>query len=344
MNNLLTMVMISAILFSGCENEPAPAPDNNEVETPPLKIEDYYPFTENTKYIYEGEGNEFAYMTTYIDYIKDNRIQTRTDNGGTEMVKVIEMGDGQLVQLLNRGETYFRENFTDDEYAEGEVLLKEPLEEGSSWKNGDNSTSTITNTAKEVVTLMGNYEAIEVTTENPQGKRVDYYAKDMGLIKTVNTGEGYEVSSTLSSIEKDQPFIQTITLYYPDVDGITINTVEVQISFNTNDDPKDIIEKNIKDLSVYEILSPNTKINNLYFDEQSNSVHIDLSKEFITEMNAGSGFEAMILQCLTNTLGTYYQSTDVYITIDDGQYESGHIIIEKGEPSKVDYTNVKQSE
>ena len=239
MNNLLIMIVKSAMLFTGCENEPAPAPDNNEIETPPLKIEDYYPFTENTKYIYEGEGNEFASMTTYIDYIKDNRIQTRTDNGGTEMVKVMEIEDGQLVQLLNRGETYFRENFTDDEYEEGEVLLKEPIEEGSSWKNGDNSTSTITNTAKEVVTLMCNYEAIEVTTENPQGKRVDYYAKDMGLIKTVNTGEGYEVSSTLSSIEKDQPFIQTITLYYPDVDGITINTVEVQKSFNSNHNPKE---------------------------------------------------------------------------------------------------------
>lgn len=342
MNKIITMVIISAMLLTGCANEANPPDDNNE--TPSLKIENYYPFTENTKYVYEGEGNEFAFMTTYVDYIKDNRIQTRTDNGGTEIVKVLEIKDGQLLELLNRGETYFRENFTDEEYTSGRILLKEPLEEGNSWTNDSGATSTITNVAKEIVTKMGNFEALEVTTEGKQGKTIDYYAKDTGLIKTVNIGEGYEVSSTISEIIKNQPFIQSITLYYPDVDGITIHAVDVQISFNTNEEPKDIIEKNVKDLSVYEVLGPNTKINDLYFDEQGNSVHIDLSKEFVTEMNAGSGFEAMILQCLTNTLGDYYQVEEVYITIDGGPYESGHIIIEEGEAYKVDYTNVKTTE
>ncbi|WP_312833396.1 GerMN domain-containing protein [Sedimentibacter saalensis] len=342
MNKIITIVIISAMLFTGCANEANPPDDNNE--TPSLKIENYYPFTENTKYVYEGEGNEFAFMTTYVDYIKDNRIQTRTDNGGTEIVKVLEIKDGQLLELLNRGETYFRENFTDEEYTSGRILLKEPLEEGNSWTNDSGATSTITNVAKEIVTKMGNFEALEVTTEGKQGKTIDYYAKDTGLIKTVNIGEGYEVSSTISEIIKNQPFIQSITLYYPDVDGITIHAVDVQISFNTNEEPKDIIEKNVKDLSVYEVLGPNTKINDLYFDEQGNSVHIDLSKEFVTEMNAGSGFEAMILQCLTNTLGDYYQVEEVYITIDGGPYESGHIIIEEGEAYKVDYTNVKTTE
>lgn len=342
MNKIITMVIISAMLLTGCANEANPPDDNNE--TPSLKIENYYPFTENTKYVYEGEGNEFAFMTTYVDYIKDNRIQTRTDNGGTEIVKVLEKKDGQLLELLNRGETYFRENFTDEEYTSGRILLKEPLEEGNSWTNDSGATSTITNLSKEIVTKMGNFEALEVTTEGKQGKTIDYYAKDTGLIKTVNIGEGYEVSSTISEIIKNQPFIQSITLYYPDVDGITIHAVDVQISFNTNEEPKDIIEKNVKDLSVYEVLGPNTKINDLYFDEQGNSVHIDLSKEFVTEMNAGSGFEAMILQCLTNTLGDYYQVEEVYITIDGGPYESGHIIIEEGEAYKVDYTNVKTTE
>lgn len=343
MSNLITMIIMTAMLFTGCANETIP-PDNNTDETPELKIEDYYPFLENTKYVYEGEGNEFAFMTTYVDYIEDNRIQTRTDNGGTEIVKVLEIKDGQLLELLNRGETYFRENFTDEEYTGGRILLKEPLKEGNSWTNDSGATSTITNVSKEIVTKMGNFEALEVTTEGKQGKTIDYYANGTGLIKTVNIGEGYEVSSTISEIIEDQPFIQSITLYYPDVDGITIHAVDVQISFNTNEEPKDIIEKNVKDLSVYEILGPNTKINDLYFNEQENSVHIDLSKEFVTEMNAGSGFEAMILQCLTNTLGTYYQVEEVYITIDGGPYESGHIIIEKGEAYKVDYTNVKRTE
>ncbi|MEL7649014.1 MAG: GerMN domain-containing protein [Sedimentibacter sp.] len=344
MNNLLPILLALTMIFTGCTRESTPVPGKDEDKPLPLKIEDYYPFTENTKYTYEGEGNEFAFFTTYVDYTDESRIQLRSDNGGTETVKVMELNNGQLTQLLNRGETYFRENFTDNQLQGGRILLKEPLEEGDSWTNDDETTSTITSIDREVVTKIGNYQTIEVTTEGPQGKTTDFYAKDIGLVKTVSEGEGYQVSSTLSSVEKDQPFIQTITLFYPDADGTAINTAAVQISFNTNDNPKDIIEKNIKDLSVYEILSPNAKINELYFDEQENSVHIDLSKEFVTEMNAGSGFEAMILQCLTNTLGTYYQVNDVYITIDNERYESGHIIIEKNEPSKVDFTNVKTAE
>ena len=76
--------------------------------------------------------------------------------------------------------------------------------------------------------------------EGEQGKTVNYYAKDVGLIKTISSGEGYEVSSTLSYIENNMPLIQTITLFYPNTDG-SIDTIDVQIEFSTNDEPKDFI-------------------------------------------------------------------------------------------------------
>jgi len=343
MKKMLSIILMSALILTACENENTDNPGNDVSENPTQTptIEDYYPFIENTKYVYKGEGNEFASLTIFVDYIDDNRIQTRTDNGGTETVKVMEINDGQLVQLFSRGETYFRENFTKNEFSGGKILLKEPLEEGNSWTSDGNLTSTITSISKEVVTSQGNYDALEVTTVGEKGKTVDYYVKDIGLVKIVNTGEGYKVSSTLSSIENNQLFNQSITLYYPNIDGITINAINVQVSFNTNDEPKDVIAKTVKDLSVYELLTTNTKINNLYFNDEENSAHIDLSKDFVSEMNAGAGFEAMILQSITNTLGTYYGVNDVYITIDDGPYESGHIIIDKDESYKVDLSNVK---
>ena len=156
-----------------------------------------------------------------------------------------------------------------------------------------------------------------VTLESDKGKTVNYYAKDVGLVKTVSSGEGYEVSSTLSSVEKNVPLIQTITLFYPNAEA-SIDAVDVQIEFNTNDEPLDVIEKVVKDLSLHELLSPNTKINELYFNEEENSVHIDLSEDFIREMNAGASFEAAMLQSLANTLGNYYGVGEVYLTIDGG--------------------------
>lgn len=338
MKKILLIIILSAMVFASCDMTPKPGePDNQKEE---LSIVDYYPITENTKYSYEGKGNEFAAYTVFVDYAANNRIQTRTNNGGTESVNVLEIKDGQLTLLYSRGETYFRQNFLNNKYDGGKILLKEPLKEGSSWNYDESTTATITGVSKEVVTASGNYEAIEVTLEGEQGKTVDYYAKNVGLVKTIASGDGYEVSSALSSIENDTPLIQTIALYYPDTDGY-LNTIDVQIEFGTNDEPKDVIERIVKDLSVYEILSPHTKINELYYNEEENSVHIDLTENFIRSMNAGASFEALILQSLTNTLGQYYGVNEVYITIDGGPYESGHIIIEEGEPSLVNLENVK---
>lgn len=342
MKRLLLFLILSAMLLASCDSiTPQPEEPNNIQEE--LSIEDYYPINENTKYSYTGKGNEFATYTVFVDYATDSRIQNRMNNGGTESVNVIELKDDQLTLLYSRGETYFRHNFLFNEYEGGKILLKGPLKEGNSWDYDESTTAVITGLSKEVVTPLGNYKAIEVTLEGEQGKTVDYYAKDVGLVKTIASGEGYEISSTLSSIEKNTPLIQTITLYYPNIEGY-LNTIDVQIEFNTNDEPEDVIEKIVKDLSVYEILSPNTKINELFYNEEENSVHIDLTKDFVTEMNAGAGMEAMILQSLTNTLGNYYGVHEVYITIDGGPYESGHIIIHEGEPSLVNYDNVKTEE
>ena len=342
MKKVLLIIIISAMLLASCDNmTPKPGePDNIREE---LSIGDYYPFTENTKYSYEGKGNMFATYTVFVDYATDNRIQTRTNNGGTESVNVLELNDDQLILLYSRGETYFRQNFLNKEYDGGKILLKEPLKEGNSWNYDENTTATITGISKEIITPLGNYKAIEVTLEGEQGKTIDYYSKDVGLVKTIASGEGYEVSSSLSFIESNKPLIQALTLYYPNTDGY-LNTIDVQIEFNTNDEPGDVIEKIVKDLSVYEILSPNTKINNLFYNEEENSVHIDLTEDFVTEMNAGASFEALIIQSLTNTLGRYYGVQEVYITIDGGPYESGHIIIEKGEPSLVNFDNVRTEE
>jgi len=64
-------------------------------------------------------------------------------------------------------------------------------------------------------------------------------------------------------------------------------------------------------------------------------VYIDLNQAFLTEMNAGSGYEAMILQSIANTFGQYYNAQKVYLTIDNKLYESGHISMKKGEFIKV---------
>jgi len=181
----------------------------------------------------------------------------------------------------------------------------------------DGSKRSITNVKVAIKTALANYECIEVTTVRKDSTVKDYYAAKIGLIKTLFSSNGTEVSSTLNKMEKNVPFVQTVKFYYPNGNDSKNYITEKKLSFNTNDITKKIFEKNFKEApskNVGRLISPNTTIKSLYLNKD-NMVYLDLSKEFTKEMNAGSGYESQILQCITNTLGDYYMVKKVYITV-----------------------------
>lgn len=308
-----------------------------------IKIGTYYPFEKNIKYMYAGTGNEYATYSVYVDYISENRQQIRVNNGGTETVKVLENKDGELRLIYSKGESYYRENFTSKINDNPEILLKEPLVEGNSWTLLDGSKRTITNIKAPIVTPLATYECIEVTNVGKESTVKDYYAANIGLVKTLFTSNGMEVSSSLSKMEKDAPFVQTVKFYYPNINDSINYITNKEISFNTNDLTKALMEKNFKEATnenVGNLISPNTKIKSLYLNKD-NMVYLDFSKEFTEDMKVGAGYEGQILQCITNTVGDYYMVKKVYITVEGEPYSSGHILMKKGEAFIVDYKNTK---
>jgi len=44
-------------------------------EPDPLRIEDYYPVKKDTRYVYEGSGNEYASYVIYTDYKTEDGIR-----------------------------------------------------------------------------------------------------------------------------------------------------------------------------------------------------------------------------------------------------------------------------
>ncbi|MBZ9686587.1 GerMN domain-containing protein [Clostridium estertheticum] len=343
---LITSLIFSLVFLSSCSDKKVVVPD--KVKTVPIvtklpsTIKDYFSYGENSEYIYEGKGNEYASYNVFVDYLTENRVQLRTDNGGTEVVKVLENKDGKLTMLLSRAESYYRENLTQSPSNKEEILLKEPLIKGTTWTLSDNRKRYISNVDVYVTTPLGKYKTIEVTTENKEGKNLDYYAPNVGLVKTAFViKDGDEITSSLSKIEKDKALTQTVKFYYPNAVEDKLYFVNKQLSFKTNDITKIIFETAFKDLpkgDLGKVLGPNVKIKSLYLNKD-NTVYVDFTKELVSEMNAGSGFEGMILQCITNTLGAYYGVDKVYITIEGSPYSSGHIIMKKGESFTVDYKN-----
>lgn len=303
-----------------------------------LRVEDYFPIRENTRSVFAGQGNEFAAFDVFIDYATPTKVQQRINNGGTVIVEVIEIVDHKLVKTLSQPETYYRENLL-EKGNQQEILLMEPLKVGTTWIRPDNRTSSITDLAAAVTTPYGSLQALEVTTtaDQPHQKQRDYYVKDLGLVKSVfEVGDdGEEISSSLASIEEGVAMTQAVSFFYPNLNAGKIVYQIKTLDFYTNDITRDRLATAYKTNAPVPVFSPNTRINSLYLN-QDGMVYLDLSRDFLTEMNAGAELEAMMLQSIANTFGNYYGVERVLLTIDNQLYESGHLALKQGEYLTVD--------
>lgn len=349
------LIILSIFMFSGCDKlknlintngiqspsndsgssstDPTPSGDDKaNVISDAYTIKDYFPFKENVKYEYIGKGNEYAAYVASVDFIRDNKLQLRKNNGGTEVVNVLEYKNNQLKLVYSKEECYYREDLTSKPSNKDEVLLKEPLTKGTSWTLSDGRKRYISNTSAPITTLLGSYKALEVTTEENGLKSLDYYVLNNGLVETIYNSTNLEVKSILNKVTPDSELTQVVKLYYPNISNGKIYYSESELSFKTNDLTKLAFEKKFKEAPSKELgtlLGPDVKIKSLYLN--GNTVYVDFTKDFVSEMNAGSGTEALILQCITNTLGDYYKVPKVYITIENSPYSSGHIVMKKGE-------------
>jgi len=302
-------------------------------------IKDFFPIKANTQYVYvyEGKGSDYASYSIFIDYLIGNLIQLRHHDGGMDLVRVLENKDGKLTMLLSR-ESDYRENFMNIPSSNSEILIQEPLIKGTTWTLADNRKRYISNMEANVTTPLGNYKALEVTTEGINAKTLDYYAQNIGLIKTVSTSNGSEISSSLSKIENNALFTQFAEFYYPNIDEHTLHYVLKQLTFKTNDITRTVIEIAYKAVpigDIFKTLGPNAKIKSLYLNKDT-FAYVDFSKEIISEMNTGSGYEVQVLQCITNTIGRYYSVTNIVFTVEGIPYASGHVLFEKDEAFVVD--------
>ncbi|WP_346928693.1 GerMN domain-containing protein [Clostridium sp.] len=319
------------------ENSATKQEESNNNSKSSYSIDDYFNFKENVKYNYAGTNSEYAEYVTYVDYINGNKVQLRSNNGGTETVTVLQNNNGELKKIFQRNECYYRENFTNKVADIEEILLKEPIVVGTAWKLSDGSKRYISRVNVKISIDSGECSVLEVTTENTNGQiDLQYYAVNKGLVKSIYDANSMKVTSTLKSIEENVRLNQNIRCYYPD-ENYKIHYEDRNFSFATNDITKISIQnlfKNFPGNNKGQLIGKNVTINSLYLNDDG-MVYIDFSSNFVKEMNAGSGFESAILESITNTIGKYYGVDKVYITIDNKPYSSGHIVKAKGEYFKV---------
>lgn len=326
------------------ENDSNGEDENNEA----LTVADLFPMEPDIHLRYRGEEMEYASFETYIEFLKENVIQIRTINTGTTVADVYIIEEGSVIKVFTEGEIYHRYDYTDKRETQ-EIILMEPIEEGTSWTLEDGSERSITAVNMEIAVPAGTYHAVEITTVMEHSIIRNYYAKGIGLVKTefVSKGsEDYPIISALESIEEDTAFEQTARIFFPYFHNERVVFVTAEFTLNTNDDILGLLEEELKSVPQDSDLTPplteNTQLRSVKLDLAESLLTVDLSQHFLDELNAGSALESMILRSLVNTFGEYFGVNRVVLTLDGSLYSSGHFELQEGDYFTVDVEDIEE--
>lgn len=86
-------------------------------------------------------------------------------------------------------------------------------------------------------------------------------------------------------------------------------------------------------------ISNEINLNSANVDEESSTMTLDFSSNFVQAQNLGGGAESSTIKAICNTFGSYFKVDNVIITLDGEPYSSGHILMSEGESFKVDLDN-----
>ena len=154
MRSKLIIIIVSALLVVACigliftpRKKPVIVEDESILEELPQKstrtIENYYPVVQNQLWQYTVKERLIDQMDVSIDYIKDNVFQVRYKRDDKTIIKVFVLEDDALYEVAQVEDSFIKNDYTRlRQYKD--VVLKAPLEEGTSWLLQDGAIRTIT--------------------------------------------------------------------------------------------------------------------------------------------------------------------------------------------------------
>lgn len=311
-----------------------------------VRATDYYPFVENKIYDYEGIGNEYAEQKTFVEFTEGNKAQIKIINPGTNLIKIVEYSDGILKESYSEGEFYHIENMLNTKEDKENIILKEPIIVGNSWTTRDGQIREITSLNTFIDTPYSRFETVEVTTTYDDGSLLkEYYAMNVGLVARIFDFKDYQVKTLLKSID-EKPLEHNSQFFYPLYSDIKSVYLEDKILFYTNQTIEKLFEEKLKNPPSDKLIAPiskDTKINSIHFDRNNNwTVKVDFSDEFLNDMKVGTALESEILKSIINTLGKFYDTERVYISVNGRPYESGHFAMKNEEGFLVNTDEIEE--
>lgn len=204
---IITLVLV-VILLSGCHPFQTPSPEPTRSPSPVAehsKVNQYLPLKVGNSWNYEGIGNEYASYSQKVTHQQDNHCQVIV-NSGTSTVIRYQITEDSILQTYRDHEFYEDKSILDLPSNIEIIVLKQPLKVGATWQSDDNLCE-IVSVNDTVQVPAGSFKdclAVKTTYKDSGNYSIDYYAKEVGLVKSEYVMDNNEkVISQLSDYSCD---------------------------------------------------------------------------------------------------------------------------------------------
>ncbi|EOD01645.1 hypothetical protein [Caldisalinibacter kiritimatiensis] len=151
-----------------------------------INIREYVPKKNLVKVFNSGfEGNGTIYIVNEID---ESMYQINQIDYGTGLVRIYKITNDCIKLIYTSEVDSFNKNYLNKEPNKNDIILQTPIKVGTKWKNEDETEYKITGVKVGVNTPSGYYSTLEVTIRKNDMERKKYYAKGIGIVKSVSNG------------------------------------------------------------------------------------------------------------------------------------------------------------
>lgn len=296
---------------------------------------DYYPLIPDQRIDLTGELSGDSSLILQYLYEEQGKAtaQIKQTAASGSRLNVVRITRDQISDLYYSVEIPYRDNIIGWADYQERIILKAPLVEGNRWESTGLRFEIV---AVDQTRTIGEAEQTVMDVHVTNGtERIQFtYAVGIGLV----SNDRINPDGTLTNIVRFAGLKELATddypmeFFFPGRDG-NFRSIPETIQFGTNEMVKDrmteLYQLLAEEKDQIPVLGEKTKIQYLFKD--NNLLHVDLNEAFITSVDRAPELEDERIQCLVNTLSSFYQAEGVILTINDQRYESANRKIESDE-------------
>lgn len=271
---------------------------------------------------YYSDGN-----IRYLEYVDTDQVmgQIRRIQDDQWINEIYKKDKDTLIQLNEfdppvKMSNYLNQKDTEVLSLAPKILLKAPIQQGTTWINEDQSESRIQALYQQVTIQDQTYqEVVEVVNKKDQSVSHSLYSANQGLVAEWIEGEPTKFIY-LTKVEDNVMIITPITVYQPvvqnDLSLGKITKEQASISWQTNAQVEKVFETFFKE---QKWIGPNDQLLALEMTDQG--LLVNLSQSVTKSFSQNPAGELAVVHALVTTLGHFYGVEHVQLQVQSMIYQ-----------------------